>query len=389
MEEELTLAKIPDLELPQLLFSLTLSDDLISAADKESAKAKLLGEIEKNAMLPFYLFICEQLKWEPSQALVSKLKESNDAKLKELDDKIEDAIKNLGENEIREAHLAKAEFFARIGDKDKAIVAFQNTTEKTVALGQKLDIIFSLIRIGFFYNDYDLLNKNIEKGKNLVEEGGDWDRRNRLKVYDALHLMSKRDFAKAANLFLETLSTFTSYELFDYKKFIFYAVLTSIVSLDRVLLKKKVVDAPEILSVILEIPNLSDFLNSLYNSDYKLFFTSLAAISEMMNRDRYLAAHVRYFCRELRIKAYSQMLESYRSVQLSSMALAFGVSTEFLDRELSRFISSGRIHCKIDKVGGIVETNRPDAKNALYQTTIKQGDLLLNRVQKLARVIDV
>jgi len=106
-----------------------------------------------------------------------------------------------------------------------------------------------------------------------------------------------------------------------------------------------------------------------------------------MKRDRYLAAHSRYFCREMRVKAYSQLLESYRSVQLQSMADAFGVSVEFLDKELSRFIASGRLHCKIDKVGGVVETNRPDAKNALYQTTMKQGDLLLNRIQKLARVI--
>jgi 26S proteasome regulatory subunit N7 len=40
-------------------------------------------------------------------------------------------------------------------------------------------------------------------------------------------------------------------------------------------------------------------------------------------------------------------------------------------------------------VAGVVETNRPDAKNALYQDAIKQGDQLLNRVQKLSRVINV
>lgn len=57
--------------------------------------------------------------------------------------------------------------------------------------------------------------------------------------------------------------------------------------------------------------------------------------------------------------------------------------------ELSRFIALGRLHCVIDKVNGIVETNRLDAKNAQYQACIKQGDLLLNRVQKLSRVINV
>lgn len=58
-------------------------------------------------------------------------------------------------------------------------------------------------------------------------------------------------------------------------------------------------------------------------------------------------------------------------------------------RELSRFISAGKLHCKIDKVAGVLETNRPDSKNALYQSTIKQGDFLLNRIQKLSRVIDL
>ena len=40
------------------------------------------------------------------------------------------------------------------------------------------------------------------------------------------------------------------------------------------------------------------------------------------------------------------------------------------NRELARFIAAGRLHCKIDKVGGIVETNRPDSKNWQYQVSL-------------------
>jgi len=69
------------------------------------------------------------------------------------------------------------------------------------------------------------------------------------------------------------------------------------------------------------------------------------------------------------------------------MAYAFGVTVNYIDKELSRFIALGRLDCKIDAVGGIVETVRPDTKNAHYLSTIKQGDLLLNRIQKLSRVI--
>lgn len=55
--------------------------------------------------------------------------------------------------------------------------------------------------------------------------------------------------------------------------------------------------------------------------------------------------------------------------------------------ELSRFIASGRLHCTIDKVHGIVETNRPPIKNAQYERVIKEGDLLMNSVQRLSKVL--
>lgn len=123
---------------------------------------------------------------------------------------------------------------------------------------------------------------------------------------------------------------------------------------------------------------------------------------------RYLAPHTRYYVREMRIIAYSQLLESYRSLTLDSLARSFGVSIDFVDTyvcrsiavrvdpesnivsshsELSRFIASGRLHCTIDKVNGIVETNRPALKNAQYDTVIRQGDVLLNSVQRLSKVL--
>jgi 26S proteasome regulatory subunit N7 len=79
----------------------------------------------------------------------------------------------------------------------------------------------------------------------------------------------------------------------------------------------------------------------------------------------------------------------FDSVTMDSMSKSFGVSIDFLDGELSRFISAGRLNAKIDKVSGVIETNRPDAKNTQYQEAIKKGDQLLNRIQKLARIIHV
>ncbi|KAE9467519.1 hypothetical protein C3L33_00573, partial [Rhododendron williamsianum] len=303
--------------------------------------------------------------------------------------RIADAEENLGESEVREAHLAKSLFYIRIADKEKALEQLKLTESKTVAVGQKMDLVFYTLQLGFFYMDFDLISKSIEKAKKLFEEGGDWERKNRLKVYEGLYFMSTRNFKQATDLFLDSISTFTTYEIFPYDTFIFYTVLTSIISLDRVSLKLKVVDAPEILTVIGKIPHLSEFLNSLYDCQYKSFFSAFAGLTEQIKLDRYLHPHFRYYMREVRTVVYSQFLESYKSVTIEAMAKAFGVTVEFIDLELSRFIAAGKLHCKIDKVAGVLETNRPDAKNALYQATIKQGDFLLNRIQKLSRVIDL
>ena len=71
------------------------------------------------------------------------------------------------------------------------------------------------------------------------------------------------------------------------------------------------------------------------------------------------------------------------------MAKSFGVGTEFLDVKLSHFIAAGWLAVKIDKYGGVVEMNCPDWKNTRYQDIIQKGDLLLNYIQKLVRVVDL
>lgn len=50
---------------------------------------------------------------------------------------------------------------------------------------------------------------------------------------------------------------------------------------------------------------------------------------------RVLNPHARYYVREMRILAYAQLLESYRSLTLDSMSTAFGASVDFIDKCVS------------------------------------------------------
>uniref|UniRef100_A0A1B0CS96 26S proteasome non-ATPase regulatory subunit 6 n=1 Tax=Lutzomyia longipalpis TaxID=7200 RepID=A0A1B0CS96_LUTLO len=383
--EEQGLEKNPNLELAQLKFLLSLPEH---RNDKE-IQGKLMNAIREDNMAQFYEEVCKDLGWPVDQALLTKMKETNEKKLEELNAVIEDAEKNLGEMEVREANLKKSEFLCRIGDKEGAISAFRKTYDKTVSLGHRLDIVFHNIRLGLFYLDHDLITRNIEKAKILIEEGGDWDRRNRLKVYQGVYCIAVRDFKAAATFFLDTVSTFTSYELMDYPTFVRYTVYVSMISLPRNELRDKVVKGSEIQEVLHSLSDVKAYLTSLYNCQYAEFFVNLAKVENFLRNDYLVNPHYRFYVREMRILAYTQLLESYRSLTLQYMAQAFGVSIEYIDAELSRFIAAGRLHCKVDRVGGIVETNRPDSKNWQYQATIKQGDLLLNRVQKLSRVINI
>ncbi|KAL6182567.1 hypothetical protein ACLB2K_043986 [Fragaria x ananassa] len=92
----------------------------------------------------------------------------------------------------------------------------------------------------------------------------------------------------------------------------------------------KVVDAPEILTVVGKIPYLSEFLNSLYDCQYKSFFAAFAGLTEQIKLDRYLHPHFRYYMRE--ITTVSQFLESYKSVTIEAGSRNCRVSLIFKHR---------------------------------------------------------
>ncbi|KAL8358700.1 hypothetical protein RB601_009878 [Gaeumannomyces tritici] len=415
------------------------------------------------------------LPWD--EGLYQKLKQDNDAELEGFQKEEDEAVEKAGETEIQAARGKRADFWARVGDKEKAIAAYELVFENTGVLGTKIDLVLAIIRMGLFYGDKQLVKKQVERAKTLVESGGDWDRRNRLKAYEGLHLLTLRSYNLGAPLLLDSLSTFTSYELCTYSNLVVYSVLAGSVSLKRVDFKSKVVDAPEIKAILgdgedkllaltgalsagpgadaemgdssalaegaaapskaavvnlttlgqsgseqpdaetaVDFSPLAQLVSSLYTGNYKMFFQALALVEEQfLTQDRYLHEHKNWFVREMRLRAYQQLLQSYRVVGLESMANDFGVTVEFLDRcvlshcsplvsplflfssltlstsrsDLAKFIAAGRIPCTIDRVTGkgIIETNRPDDKNKQYQDVVRQGDQLITKLQKYGQAV--
>ncbi|KAF2837409.1 PCI-domain-containing protein [Patellaria atrata CBS 101060] len=475
-------AKYPDLSLSQHIFQIT--NPLAPQASQQTSLKALQNAIKEQRMAPLYRHLAHPadgilntvgegtahqptvgirrqsssatsilatrrpstnatLPWDEN--MYNELKADNEKELEAIQKEEDEAIEKAGETEIQAARGKRAEFWTRVGDKDKAIAAYEVVFEKTGVLGTKIDIVLAIIRLGLFFADKLLVKKNVERASTLVESGGDWDRRNRLKAYQGLHLLTVRSHASAAPLLLDSLSTFTSYELCTYSSLVIYAVLAGSVSLKRVDFKSKVVDAPEIKAILgdgeeklsalsgrvssgpsagdeemtdttgssatpapavinlttigheaggvdaeadVDFGPLANLVSSLYTGNYSSFFVALGAVEErFLSQDRYLFEHRHWFVREMRLRGYQQLLQSYRVVGLVSMAKDFGVSVDFLDKDLSKFIAADRVPCTIDRVKGIIETNRPDDKNKQYNDVLKQGDQLITKLQKYGQAV--
>lgn len=322
--------------------------------------------------------------------LIQKLEEKNKQQVEEYDRKLKDAEENEGDSEISELLRNKAMYFVRIGDKERALSALEIAIEKTAGLGAKIDLVLAIVRIGLFFSDIHLVTTNITRANNFIDSGGDWDRRNRLKVYRALRHLTIREFKEAAELLIDSLSTFTATELMEYDEFVALTILAAGVGCDRKGIKDKVLASPEVNGALPNIPSLASLTNSLYKSNYSTFFIALAEVEQQyLLTIPYLVPHARYYVREMRIKAYSQLLESYRSLTMERFCRSFGVSEQYMDKDLSRFIASGRLACTIDKVNGVITTNKLASQNktVMYEQVLKQGDVLLSDIQKLHRVV--
>lgn len=193
-------------------------------------------------MAPYLSSLLESGLKLPSRAteLVKTLSKTNEEALAAMDEALTRLEESEGEMEVNAVRRQRAAYLARIGDKARALEAHTLAVEKAAGLGSRLDLTLSQIRIGLFHGDASVTTDGIARAKELVEEGGDWDRRNRLKVYEGLHLLSVRQFKAGGELFLDALSTFTATELIDYKDFVTLTVLSNVLSLGRRDIKKKV-----------------------------------------------------------------------------------------------------------------------------------------------------
>lgn len=428
-DEDLALGKIMDLQ--QQAFLLTLPDALVSSTAKREILTTIASAIDEHTMMNFYTSTIQKLAnavesngetakkattaavansidlaaltkeptpngfganllkgCQPSSTYITELKSSFEKKEKDLKLALEDAVANYGEVEVWDAVQNQIDFLARTSTLDVTVKTIDEALKTHKAsTNQKIRSLFKRVRSAIFHSDITVLTESLEQTNDLIEKGGDWEKRNRFSVLKAIAHMMKRELTEASTLLLGTVKTFTSYDVISYDTFCQYTCILGMLSLPRAKIKADLLDCPDLIPTLNAFPALKKYVYAFYEGRYKDFFLALLEISDFLAKDRFLAPHRNYIIKEMRAKVYNQYLAAYKSVRLASMAKSFGVSTNFIDNELCLFIAGSRVNAKIDRVNGIVETSRPAGKNGDYQQVIEKGDILLNNIQKLTRII--
>ncbi|GAA6043833.1 hypothetical protein JCM8097_002078, partial [Rhodosporidiobolus ruineniae] len=155
---------IPNLKLPQLVF--TLTDDKTKNF-REGAQDKLVKAIEDDEMTPYlsHLISASVLPASSHSDLLSSLQQKNTDALSALASKLDDARANLGESEVAEALRERASYLAKIGEKGEAVKAYEEAFEASAGKGTKIDLVLSIVRVGFFHQDFEIVTTGIERAQ--------------------------------------------------------------------------------------------------------------------------------------------------------------------------------------------------------------------------------
>lgn len=203
-------AQYPNMDVAQKVFTAT------RPGAPASAREEAVALMRADSMAETYAEACAAHGWESDAALLAAMRAANAKEAERLSAALEDAKVNHGDMEVLDALVEIARLHARTGAKQAAydalaaVVAFSK-----VSTGKKIEMTLDRARVGFFYNDVAGVKAALAHADKLVEDGGDWDQRNRLKVYTATLAVMQRDFKTAAGLFLECIATFTCSELFS------------------------------------------------------------------------------------------------------------------------------------------------------------------------------
>ena len=241
------------------------------------------------------------------------MKQMNDSVIKQKQDEIASKKENGSDDDVLDLLISLAHYYYEIGDKENAISTYKSCLDYKMSNTLKMDLWMDILDVYLFHQSMAEYNEGIKTVKKMTDESGDWEHRNRLNIYLGVKLMIDGDFAKVAELYSTAIPTFTSFSVFPFNDLVKYAVITGIIHLSRPTLKSRLVEQSDVEMALLEMPSLRSLLMSFDECRYHDFFVALLELEPILKEDPYLRKHTSQLIEALRLKAYQQFLDSFKS----------------------------------------------------------------------------
>jgi 26S proteasome regulatory subunit N7 len=350
-----------------------------SKAGDQKAREELKSALLEKAMYDLYKHLIDRGVLEYNQEHLEHMMKTKEERIGEIEGLREKEPEN--DSYQRSVDRQLAEFYAQTLDLKKALEAMRLLTIEEASLSLKMDVFLCKIRMAVILGNRRLLEESVAQADEMCELGCDWDRRNKYKIYRAVYNLMRTDFKESAELISETLPSFECGEVLSSGKAVVCLIFAGLLTFGREDIRKRILESSEVLDTGNEAG--LELTRALYDCDYGRYMERLYAFCSEVERDVFLGRYVGYFCKEMKLRAYGQILESYVSLTLENMAGTFGVEERFLERDLFRFIVEGRLRCKIDKIAGVVEID--GAVGDGMERVLSNSNVLIRKIKKFIK----
>ena len=153
-----------------------------------------------------------------------------------------------------------------------------------------------------------------------------------------------------------------------------YGILCALATFSRSELREQVLMNSEIKKVLDASSPYRHLVTNFHNSNYSAVFQSLDALKDSLILDMWIAPHINSLFRFIRDRAMCNYFQAYTIVNMNTMAAAFNVDVNTLERSLASLIADNKIAARIDSQGKTLQTRHADQRTQTYQQSFNVAD---------------
>eukprot|EP01137_Pigoraptor_chileana_P002979 Opistho-2@42535 len=346
-----------------------------------------IAEVQKTSNTTLYLEISQKLQellhqsgdgetFTADQAWI----DSVDKRATQLQEKLDLDIKGYRNKTIKEGIRVGqndlGDFFYDRGELENALRCYSRARDYCTTAKHIVAMCLNVIKVSVELENWGFVNAYVTKAEMTPDVSEDPTIVARLKCCLGLHTLQEGKYKNAARHFLETTfdlgSTFS--DVIAPQDVAVYGGLCALASYDRGELKRKVIDSQPFKQFLELVPEVREIIHDFYASRYASMLKHMATLKEDLLLDIHLHDHVTALYKDIRNKALVQYCSPFLTVDLRSMADAFGTSVAGLEKELSVLIMDSLIPARIDSHNKILHARQVDQRSTLYQRALATGE---------------